>query len=547
MSRQLVLIVTGFSIAFLLLLRLSPSTASFNASYLLHSAFCRPKDRYHGQYFPVDVPEAHLPWIWEAVYDPVAEHVDISTLNRNPCHFDKTAWQDLVSVYPQYANQLGFGLETNILVPFDVNTTKSEMFYLLGDVVFCEFHDVHGNLVYRVRSKTIYGKKSFVSLGTLQIRCPISKSMVWETVRLQLNPKRSEYLKDIFSDTTVAVPACRLPDYNPYAKQYRLSVCSATKRANRSQLVEWIEYHQLQGVEHFFLYDTAISEEHGSLAQALSDYVKEGIVSIIPWPYMNCVRDMAGGRWSSYRKKREYLIFKSPRAISQHAALASCYSRFRHTSIYMTHIDDDEFLVYSPELIASNYMLTRAPRNLFELAESIFKRNPREVALRFEPVVFTPCNQSNHKQIEYYNAIASADTSTRIHYEQQYRATPLPRLGTWDASYRYRAFECKILWRTDAVAMFFVHFISMVDDARFKDVSMTLPLTHIAMLHYKYPASLTRNILEGHLPFKDDSFAQECNEIPPRFKIYHAQVPYSLAEELKQRYLHRMQHELRPL
>lgn len=516
------------------------STLSDNiSSNLVDSAFCMSKESYHGRYFPIDVPERHMPWIWEAVYDPVAEYLDISTINRYPCSFDKNSWKYLSSIYAEHGHQLGYGLDSNILVPTDANTTKAQMFYLLGDFVYCDFLDKDGRLVHRIPSRMIYGKRAFVMIGTLQIRCPISNNIVWDRFRLELNPKRRAYHTGIFSDKTIAVPACKLPEYNRRRKQYRLSICSATNRANRSHLVEWIEYHRMLGVEHFFLYNTAV-DDIDLLPNTLVDYVNEGLVSIIPWPFMNCVRNMAGGRWSSYEYNGESLSFKSPRAISQHAALASCYSRFRHTSTYMTHIDEDEFLVFSSELVANTYHLSRPPRDLFELAESVFQRHPSDVAIRFEPVIFAPCNRSNHKQLEYYNAIASADTSTVFHIEQQYISTPLPRLGVWDASYRYEPFECKLLWRTDVVAMFFVHFITMIEDRRFKDISMTLPLSHIALLHYKYPASLAKNILESELPLKVNAFQEECSKIPPQFKIYHAQVPLALAEGLKARYRKRM-------
>ena len=38
--------------------------------------------------------------------------------------------------------------------------------------------------------------------------------------------------------------------------EYNISICSSTSQSNKALLVEWLEYHRLLGVEHFFIYDT---------------------------------------------------------------------------------------------------------------------------------------------------------------------------------------------------------------------------------------------------------------------------------------------------
>lgn len=134
-------------------------------------------------------------------------------------------------------------------------------------------------------------------------------------------------------------------------------ICAATSRAYRPHLVEWIEHHLLLGVNHFVLYDTRTNESNqpgmdsfpkghffeasnaasDTLSNVLVDYIQAGIVSVVQWPYQNCVRGMASGRMVS--------DFKLPGTISHNAALASCYSRFRDKSRWIAHVDDDEFLV----------------------------------------------------------------------------------------------------------------------------------------------------------------------------------------------------------
>ena len=97
----------------------------------------------------------------------------------------------------------------------------------------------------------------------------------------------------------------------------------------REHLVEWIEFHRLIGVQHFFIYDTTQISTAASLTQLLTDYIQEGLVTVIVWPYSNCVRRMASGDWILWFDKgeKQQYGFQPPRAIAQSAALASCYSR----------------------------------------------------------------------------------------------------------------------------------------------------------------------------------------------------------------------------
>ncbi len=56
---------------------------------------------------------------------------------------------------------------------------------------------------------------------------------------------------------------------------------AAMIRAERSQLEEWIHYHRLVGVEHFWLYDNSAPEVR---EQVLEPLVAAGLVELIDWP-----------------------------------------------------------------------------------------------------------------------------------------------------------------------------------------------------------------------------------------------------------------------
>lgn len=63
--------------------------------------------------------------------------------------------------------------------------------------------------------------------------------------------------------------------------KYELAV-GAIFRNEARFLSEWIEYHRLVGVEHFYLYNN-LSED--GYREVLEPYLREGIVELFEWPY----------------------------------------------------------------------------------------------------------------------------------------------------------------------------------------------------------------------------------------------------------------------
>jgi hypothetical protein len=62
-------------------------------------------------------------------------------------------------------------------------------------------------------------------------------------------------------------------------KEHNLSIC-ATFKNEAPFLKEWIEYHRLVGVDHFYLYDTGSTDDY---MQVLHPYIQMGVVTLIPW------------------------------------------------------------------------------------------------------------------------------------------------------------------------------------------------------------------------------------------------------------------------
>ncbi|HIF05440.1 MAG TPA: hypothetical protein EYQ64_00375, partial [Gemmatimonadetes bacterium] len=90
---------------------------------------------------------------------------------------------------------------------------------------------------------------------------------------------------------------------------------------------EWLEYHLLVGVEHFFLYDM---DEGSTQAEALEPYVEAGAVTRIPWSHFEGTR--------LDRKRARFRHNKSSLA-HRHFAL-----NFRDRVCWAQKIDGDEFL-----------------------------------------------------------------------------------------------------------------------------------------------------------------------------------------------------------
>lgn len=63
-------------------------------------------------------------------------------------------------------------------------------------------------------------------------------------------------------------------------KKYTLSIAAIFKN-EATYFKEWIEYHRLVGVDHFYLYNNGSTDR---FLDVLRPYIQEGIISLIDWP-----------------------------------------------------------------------------------------------------------------------------------------------------------------------------------------------------------------------------------------------------------------------
>lgn len=109
--------------------------------------------------------------------------------------------------------------------------------------------------------------------------------------------------------------------------QYQLSICSIFKNEAR-YLKEWIEFHKLQGVEHFFLYNNCSTDP---FMEVLDPYIKLGEVTLCDWN-------------QTYEATNITEYSKAPWVIIQTNAFKHCLKRHGKTSKWIAFIDADEFL-----------------------------------------------------------------------------------------------------------------------------------------------------------------------------------------------------------
>lgn len=94
--------------------------------------------------------------------------------------------------------------------------------------------------------------------------------------------------------------------------KYKISICAIFKDEAK-YLKEWIEFHKLVGVEHFYLYNNFSSDDFRSV---LNPYIKDGIVTLIEWP-------VPQGQMSAYK---------------------NCVEKFQDQTQWIGFIDIDEFI-----------------------------------------------------------------------------------------------------------------------------------------------------------------------------------------------------------
>jgi len=110
-------------------------------------------------------------------------------------------------------------------------------------------------------------------------------------------------------------------------KKYNLSICAIFKNEAKC-LKEWIEYHLLVGVDHFYLYNMNSTDEY---LKVLKPYLIKGMVTLIQW------QNFSGNQ----RNNPAFLMLSTRIPAYENAAKYVAL----HETEWLVFVDVDEFLV----------------------------------------------------------------------------------------------------------------------------------------------------------------------------------------------------------
>ncbi len=119
------------------------------------------------------------------------------------------------------------------------------------------------------------------------------------------------------------------PPKREQKRKYHISLCIMFKD-EAPYLREWIEYHRMIGVDHFYMYDNNSSDGFEAI---LALYRDSGLVTLIPWPrqhaqvdgYEDCIRRFQSeSDWIGFIDVDEFLV------PVEEDSLAPILDRFRH-------------------------------------------------------------------------------------------------------------------------------------------------------------------------------------------------------------------------
>ena len=114
-------------------------------------------------------------------------------------------------------------------------------------------------------------------------------------------------------------------------KKYNVSLC-AIFRDEADYLKEWIEFHIIIGIQHFYLYNN-FSKDHYMVV--LEEYIKKGVVTLVDWPiergqmkaYQDCVNKYSGeSKWIGFFDIDEFCV------LNQHHTVYEFLNRFDYSA-----------------------------------------------------------------------------------------------------------------------------------------------------------------------------------------------------------------------
>ncbi len=173
--------------------------------------------------------------------------------------------------------------------------------------------------------------------------------------------------------------------------KYNLSVCSIFKEESK-YIKEWIEYHKLIGVEHFYLYTTKNSDE---VFDQLEPYIYSGLIELIIWPevssyfneknydwplisqvtaYENAkLQATDETKWLAFLDINEFILPVNQETIGE---ILEKYDDYSEITLFTDSYNSSQTHCYSPKklIIESIFMTAAMQKNPYkEVKKTIFK------------------------------------------------------------------------------------------------------------------------------------------------------------------------------
>lgn len=104
------------------------------------------------------------------------------------------------------------------------------------------------------------------------------------------------------------------------SKKYNVAICAIFKN-EALYLKEWIEFNNIVGIEHFYLYNNNSEDDYMSV---LKPYIESGLVTLLNWPYnqkqmecyINCIKKYAfETKWLGFIDIDEFIVPKKTNTI----------------------------------------------------------------------------------------------------------------------------------------------------------------------------------------------------------------------------------------
>lgn len=111
-------------------------------------------------------------------------------------------------------------------------------------------------------------------------------------------------------------------------EKYEVSVCAFFKDES-AYLQEWIEYHQMIGVDHFYLYNNSSCDQS---MQVLRPYIQSGLVTVVYWP--NLIPEYLS-------ENLTHFVFSTQLPAYENAAKYLAYGKTE----WLCFLNPDEFIV----------------------------------------------------------------------------------------------------------------------------------------------------------------------------------------------------------